>query len=317
MPTIETLRGALDTAELGRTLIHEHIAIRTPGIAENWPDLWDEAACVAGAQDKLGQLWERGVRTVVDLSTADLGRDMDYLQKVAAVTDINVVLCTGIYWIRSNFWRNRPQELLTEVFVREIEEGIAGTGIKAGIIKLASDEQGGGVDRYNEKCLRAGAQAHRQTGVPIATHNGPPTLGAEQQRVFKEEGCDLSRIVIGHVGDTDDTGYLKTLMDSGSYVGMDRFGLDNMLPFEKRCDTVAALCRDGYAEKILLAHDASCCLDWIPDPKAWSEIVPNWHFNHIPDDVIPGLLERGVTEEQIDLMLVGNPRALFEKQGSY
>ena len=93
--------------------------------------------------------------------------------------------------------------------------------------------------------------------MPIATHNGPPTLGAEQQRVFKEEGCDLSRIVIGHVGDTDDTDYLKSLMDAGSYIGMDRFGLDMILSFEKRVGTVASLCADGYAERILLAHDAT------------------------------------------------------------
>ena len=317
MATINTLRGALDTSELGRTLIHEHIGIRSPGIAENWPELWDETACVQTAEEKLTALAQRGVGTVVDLSTADLGRDIGYLQKVAAVTDINVILCTGIYWLRSMYWRGRPQEELTRVFVSDITQGIAGTEIKAGIIKLASDEQGGGVDAYNEKCLRAGARAHRETGVPIATHNGPPTLGAEQQRVFKEEGCDLSRIVIGHVGDTDDTDYLKSLMDAGSYIGMDRFGLDMILSFEKRVGTVASLCADGYAERILLAHDASCCLDWIPDMSLMQEQVPNWHFNHIPDDVVPALKEAGVTDAQIDDMLINNPKTLFDHTDAY
>lgn len=317
MAVINTLRGPLDTGELGRTLIHEHIGIRSPGIAENWPELWDETACVQTAEEKLTALAQRGVGTVVDLSTADLGRDMGYLQKVADVTSINIILCTGIYWIRSMYWRGRPQEELTRVFVKDIREGIAGTEIKAGIIKLASDEQGGGVDSYNEKCLRAGARAHRETGVPIATHNGPPTLGAEQQRVFREEGCDLNRIVIGHVGDTDDTDYLKSLMDAGSYIGMDRFGLDTILPFEKRVGTVASLCKDGYTERILLAHDASCCLDWIPDMQLMQEQVPNWHFNHIPDDVVPALQEQGVTDAQIEAMLVGNPRTLFEHTEAY
>ena len=317
MATINTLRGALDTGELGRTLIHEHIGIRSPGIAENWPELWDEAACVQTAEEKLTALAQRGVGTVVDLSTADLGRDIGYLQKVAEVTSINVVLCTGIYWLRSMYWRGRPQEELTRVFVKDITEGIAGTEIKAGIIKLASDVQGGGVDSYNEKCLRAGARAHRETGVPIATHNGPPTLGAEQQRVFTEEGCDLNRIVIGHVGDTDDTDYLKSLMDAGSYIGMDRFGLDVILSFEKRVGTVASLCKDGYAERILLAHDASCCLDWIPDMNVVQEQSPNWHFNHIPDDVIPALQEQGVTDAQIETMLVGNPKTLFDHTEAY
>ena len=179
MPSINTLHGEVDTSELGRTLIHEHIGIRSPGISENWPELWDEAGCVASADEKLNALQQRGVSTVVDLSTADLGRDMGFLQKVSQVTSINVVLCTGIYWLRSMYWRGRPAEMLTEVFVRDITEGIAGTGVRANIIKLASDEQGGGVDRYNEKCLRAGARAHRATGVPIATHNGPRRVGRQ------------------------------------------------------------------------------------------------------------------------------------------
>ncbi len=317
MPSINTLHGELDTSELGRTLIHEHIGIRSPGISENWPELWDEAGCVASAEEKLNALQQRGVGTVVDLSTADLGRDMGYLQKVAQVTSINVVVCTGIYWLRSMYWRGRPAEQLTRVFVKDITEGVAGTDVKANIIKLASDDQGGGVDSYNEKCLRAGARAHRATGVPIATHNGPPELGAKQQDVFEDEGCDLSRIVIGHVGDTADTDYLKSLMDRGSYVGLDRFGLDGILPFDDRVNTVVKLAAEGYAERMLLAHDASCCLDWIPDIDAVRVAQPNWHFNHIPDDVVPALLERGVTQTQVDQMLIGNPRDLFEKQGAY
>ena len=108
MPSINTLHGELDTSELGRTLIHEHIGIKSPGISENWPELWDEAGCVASAEEKLNALQQRGVGTVVDLSTADLGRDMGYLQKVAGVTSLNVVVCTGIYWLRSMYWRGRP-----------------------------------------------------------------------------------------------------------------------------------------------------------------------------------------------------------------
>ena len=135
--------------------------------------------------------------------------------------------------------------------------------------------------------------------------------------MFEDEGCDLSRIVIGHVGDTADTDYLKSLMDRGSYVGLDRFGLDNLLPFDDRVNTVVKLAADGYTERMLLAHDASCCLDWIPDIDAMREAQPNWHFNHISDDVIPTLLERGVTQSQVDQMLIGNPRDLFEKQGAY
>jgi len=317
MPSINTLRGPLDTQQLGRTLMHEHVAIRTPGIGENWPELWDEDYWTDSADQKLNGLSSRGIGTIVDLTTADMGRDMHYLQRVAERTTINVVLATGVYWIVPRYWWNRDSDALTKVFVKDITEGIQGTDIKAGIIKLASDHEAGGVNALNEMCLRAGARAHRATGVPIATHNNPPELGREQQRVFKEEGVDLTRIVIGHVGDTSDTDYLKELMDNGSYVGMDRFGMDFLLPFEDRVNTVATLCKDGYAERVVLSHDASCCLDWIADRPAIDAIAPNWNFNHIPDTVVPALLERGVTQAHIDQMLIHNPRTIFERQGAY
>jgi len=317
MPSINTLRGAIDTTELGRTLMHEHVSIRTPGIGENWPELWDEDGCTEAAHQKFTSLEARGVGTIVDLTTADMGRDMHYLQRVATETSLNIVLASGIYWIVPRYWWGRDSDTLAAMFIKDITEGIQGTEIKAGIIKLASDHEAEGVNELNEMCLRAGARAHRQTGVPIATHNNPPELGREQQRVFKDEGVDLSRIVIGHVGDTTDTDYLKELMDNGSYIGMDRFGLDMILSFEDRVATVAKLCQDGYSEKIVLSHDASCCLDWMPDKRAVDEAMPNWHFNHISDDVVPALQAQGVTEQQVDQMLIANPRTLFEKQGAY
>jgi phosphotriesterase-related protein len=317
MPAINTLKGPVDTSQLGRTLIHEHVTIRTPGIGENWPELWDEDGCTVAAHEKFTALVNRGISTICDLTTADMGRDMHYLQRVAGQSNLNIVLASGVYWMVPRYWWGRTADQLAEAFVIDITKGIQGTGVKAGIIKLASDHEAGGVNELNEKCLRAGARAHRATGVPIATHNNPPTLGREQQRVFRDEGCDLSRIVIGHVGDTSDTDYLKELMDAGSYVGMDRFGLDMLLSFEERVDTVARLCKDGYGEKILLSHDASCCLDWMPDRRAVDAALPNWHFNHIPDDVVPALLAKGVTQADVDNMLINNPRTLFEKQGAY
>ena len=317
MPTINTLHGPVDTQALGRTLMHEHVAIRTPGIGENWPELWDEDHEVEVADQKLNALKAKGIGTIVDLTTADMGRDLHYLQRVAERTSLNVVLATGVYWIVPRYWWNRDIESLTRVFVKDITEGIQGTNIKAGIIKLASDHEAGGVNELNEMCLRAGARAHRATGVPIATHNNPPELGREQQRVFKDEGVDLTRIVIGHVGDTSDTGYLKELMDNGSYVGMDRFGMDFLLAFEDRVSTVASLCKDGYAERIVLSHDASCCLDWIADRAAIDQLAPNWHYNHIIEQVVPALLECGVSQQQIDQMLIQNPRTIFERQGAY
>ena len=106
-------------------------------------------------------------------------------------------------------------------------------------------------------------------------------------------------------------------MERGSCVGMDRFGLDAILSFEDRVDTVAALCRDGYTDRVVLSHDAACCLDWLPNHQNIAEHLPNWHFNHIPDDVLPALRQRGVSDRQIDQMLIDNPRRLFDAQDPY
>jgi len=115
---------------------------------------------------------------------------------------------------------------------------------------------------------------------------------------------------MGHSGDTTDLGYLASLADAGCLLGMDRFGIDILLPFEQRVDTVAELARRGYADRMVLSHDASCYIDWFPQ-EAIVGFAPAWHFGHLFDDVLPALLERGVSEAQVETMLVTNPRRYF------
>ena len=115
---------------------------------------------------------------------------------------------------------------------------------------------------------------------------------------------------MGHSGDSTDDGYLTRLADAGCLLGMDRFGLDVLLDFEQRVDTVARLVERGYAEHLVLSHDASCHIDWFP-PGEVAAAAPNWHYQHITDDVLPALRERGVTGAQIRTMLVDNPRRYF------
>ena len=164
-----------------------------------------------------------------------------------------------------------------------------------------------------ERVMRAVAQAHVRTGAPITVHTNPHTRsGLEAQRVLREEGVDLTKVVIGHSGDTTDLDYLAELADAGSLLGMDRFGLDVLLPFEDRVRTVVDLVERGYAEKIVLAHDASCFIDWF-DPEAKRQVVPKWNFRHISEDVLPALRDGGVSDHDIETMLVANPRRYFER----
>jgi phosphotriesterase-related protein len=325
MPQLNTARGALDTADLGVTLMHEHVFIMTTEIAVNYPEAWgDERARIARAIERLDELKSRGVDTIVDLTVVGLGRYVPRIATIAAATELNIVVATGLYTYNDVPFRFHFQgpgtalggpEVMTEMFVRDITRGIADTGIKAAILKCATDEPG--LTPGVERVLRAVAQAHRQTGVPISTHTHAATRrGLDQQRVFAEEGVDPSRIVIGHCGDTTDLAYLEELMAAGSYLGMDRFGVDAYLSFEDRVATVATLCARGHAGQLVLSHDASCYFDALPEATL-PVAMPNWHYLHIHNDVLPALRRQGVTEEQITTMLVDNPRRIFERRGGY
>lgn len=311
------------TTDLGVTLMHEHVFVLSPEIHANYPEVWgDENKRQADAVTRLNELKARGVDTIVDLTVIGLGRYIPRIAKIAEQTDINIVVATGVYTyndVPMFFHFSGPEtplgEPMVDMFVNDIEKGIAGTNIKAAILKCATDEPG--VTPGVERVLRAVAQAHRRTGVPISTHTHAATRrGLEQQRIFAEEGVDLSRVVIGHSGDSTDLGYLTELIEAGSYIGMDRFGVDVFLDFESRVNTVAQMCERGHADKMVLSHDAACLMDWLPEDMV-PVVMPNWHYLHIHNDVIPALKERGVTDQQLTTMLVDNPRRIFEAQGAY
>src|SRR5579871_4855112 len=320
MAGIETVRGAVDGATLGVTLMHEHIFILDTEIAANYPEHWGgEDARIAGAVTRLNELKASGVDTIVDLTVIGLGRSIPRIQKVAAATGLNIVVATGIYTycdLPHYFQYRGPgtvlggPELIADMFVRDIQQGIADTDVRAGILKCATDAPG--LTPGVERILRATAQAHLRTGVPISTHtHARRRVGLDQQRIFREEGVDLSRVVIGHSGDTTDLGYLEELIANGSYLGMDRFGIDTILSFEDRVKTVARMCERGHAGRMVLSHDAACFNHWLPE-RPLPAMLPRWHYLHIHNDVIPALRREGVTEDQLHTMLVENPRRIFE-----
>ena len=314
MTTVPTAAGSIEHTELGATLMHEHTFIRSPGVFEAWPELWDREAEVANAVERYRELKAAGVDSIVDLTTVDLGRDAALVSEVAKQVDLNIVMCTGIWRQPSNLFKRMDSDAIADLFVRDIEQGIEGSDVRAAIIKLATEPT---VDDENEVMLRAGARAHRRTGVPISTHSDATTeSGLAQQDVFESEGVDLSRVVIGHSGDTEDTAYLAKMIERGSVVGMDRFGLEARLDMEGRVATVAKLCEMGLTEGIVLSHDVNCFMDTLPRATR-QEFAPNWHFLHISNDVLPALRAKGVSDAQIETMMVANPRRMFARRDSY
>lgn len=317
---VSTVRGPVGADRLGTTLMHEHVFVLNAEFQQNLAD-WDEDERIADAVAKLNEAAALGVETIVDVTVLGLGRYIPRLQRIAAATALNIVVATGVYTYGDvPFWfrerrpaRDRPEtDPMVEFFVRDITDGIADTGVRAGILKCATGERGLTPDV--ERILRAVARAHRATGVPITTHTDAARRnGLDQQRIFAEEGVDLARVVIGHSGDTDDLDYLRRLMDAGSTIGMDRFGIDTLLPLERRVATVAALCGEGYADRMVLSHDAACWLDWF-DPDRSEQlrtVLPNWHYRHIHEAVLPALDKLGVTPDQLRTMLVDDPKRLL------
>ena len=316
MPTVNTVTGPIDTSQLGFTLMHEHVYVRTEGLYETFPHLWDRAARIKQATEKLAEAKAHGVSTIVDLTVMGLGRDVTLVQEVANASGMQIVVATGLYTYDEvpRHFQARDADYMADLFVHDIEQGIQGTGIKAAILKVATDEKG--VTPGVEKVLRAVARTQRRTGVPISTHTHAATeRGLDQQRIFKEEGVDLRRVVIGHSGDTEDITYLEKLITAGSFVGMDRFGLHQYLPTDKRVATIAKLIERGHVDQIVLSHDTMCAIDWFPEEMRAS--LPDYHYLHIPDDVIPALKAAGITEAQVHTMTVANPRRIFEAQGTY
>jgi len=315
-PTVETAKGLISADELGRVLMHEHVFVISPEIQQNYPQEWkSDEYRIADAVTRLNELKQHGIDTILDPTALGLGRYIPRIAEIAEQIDLNIVVATGLYTfdvLPHYFGRRTPgsgpngSDPMVDMFVRDITVGVADTGIKAGVIKCATDRPG--VTPGVERVLRACAQAHRETGCPITTHtHAASKRGLEQQAIFKQEGVDLERVVIGHSGDSDDLDYLLELIDNGSYLGMDRFGIDGYLTTPQRVAVVAQLCERGYADRMVLSHDASCYLDWIP-----GEVPPSgmehWNYLHISTDVLPALKAAGVTDEQINVMLVDNPR---------
>jgi phosphotriesterase-related protein len=160
--------------------------------------------------------------------------------------------------------------------------------------------------------MGAAAEAHQQTGVPITTHTHAPSQnGREQLHFLLERGVPPERLIIGHCGDSEDLDYLRELMDAGATIGMDRFGMEHVLPDEARVRTVLALLAQGYADRMVLSHDAAF-FSRVTPPSWRARVVPHWQMENIARRIAPMLRSGGATEAQLQQMMVLNPARLLE-----
>jgi phosphotriesterase-related protein len=312
LATVESVNGPIDLDELGRTLIHEHFRVTDEAARFQFPHLYDEQAEWDAALSDANAVKGHGITTVVEPSAMFLNRDARFSKRVADESGLQVILATGVYTYDHlpQVLMNRNEDQIAEIFVHDIENGIQGTDIKAAFVKCAADEPG--VTPNTEKIHRAAARASMQTDRPIMAHSHPKSgTGLEQMRVFEDEGVDPAKVQIAHTGDTDDLDYIERLLDTGCWIGMDRYGLDMYLPTEQRQKTVLALLEKGHANRMFLSQDWCATLDYFTpeiEEALKPTAAPNWSMTFLFEQVIPELKERGMTEEQLDQMMVENPK---------
>lgn len=313
MPTVNTVLGSVDVNDLGFTLMHEHVLTSSAGIPQAFPDLVDKGEAITRGVAALRDAAAEGVRTFVDVTTMDLGRDMTVIKEVAQQSEIHIIVATGI-WVDlpRAIARGVTPDQLARAFIMDIEVGLEGTGIKAGVIKVATTEDG--VTPANEILLRAAARASIHTGVPISTHTfAQARVGEAQVRIFLEEGVDLRRVYIGHSNDTDDLDYLAGLASQGCFLGMDRYpgGRAEGLQWEERTQVVKRLVDMGLTEQIAMSHDYTISALFLPEMEEERRAYNPDSISFITRKVLPRLREMGVSNEAIHTMVVDVPRRYF------
>jgi phosphotriesterase-related protein len=303
---VQTVLGPVDADQLGVTLSHEHIYVVMGEDNHHYPWMFDLEATREQAIREVREAKLGGVDTIIDLTTPDLGRDVEFVREVARASGMHIVVATGIWRdVPRSFW-SRDIDKIADIFVREIEAGIGTTEIKAGVIKVANDAEG--VTPEAERVLRGAARATKRTGCPISTHQwAPERVGARQVAIFEDEGAPMDRICIGHSADSTDVGYLESLLEKGVYLSMDRYpGAEGRPDWQQRNKTLKALIDDGWAHRIMLGHD------YAPAPVSAASKRPltdePTRYLFVTTVALPALQRDGLTQETIDLMMRDVPR---------
>lgn len=319
---IATVLGDIDVADLGRTLIHEHLFIAFPGAEFDPVARFDRATFVNQAVGRLKELRSFGVKTFVDPCPMELGRDPALMAEVSEKSEVNIVCTTGFYMESMGipqYWRNKPEEEIADLYIHEITHGIGKTGIRPAAIKCATSPVASALE---QKVLRAACRAQRATGVPIITHTTNGVGGPEQQRLFADGGVPAHRCLIGHCCDNADPAYHRQVVEGGTYIGFDRIGYEDIQPSAVMADNLVRLLTDGYAAQVLVSQDRYCGMlgrslrrnptddpDELERMKAAGEWPPTHAY--LFRTFLPMLLERGVSEAQFHRLLDENPRRFF------
>jgi len=307
---INTVTGTIAPAQLGRTLMHEHVFVEYGGpSSDTFRPGRRRDEIVSLCTSYIEQIRAFNVATLVDPTTIDLGRNVALMADIAAKTGFNIICATGIYstdtYVRMRERLGGSPDAVSGLFIKELTEGIDNTGIKAGIIKVVTG--GTKISREEHELLLAAARAAVATGAPIITHT-EGILGDEQQRILTSAGVPAQRIIIGHSCISQNFDYHMRIARGGSYLAFDRFGMPGM-PDEVRAAAMLKLIDAGCAPHLMVSHDSVWY--WVDGPTIGVGAYKNWVPTNFFERVIPMLHYGGATDEQIETILRENPQRFF------
>ena len=320
MAKINTVLGYISDNELGVTLMHEHLVFAYLGWeCDALAPPYDREAAFTACVEALKEAKNYGLKTLVDATATDMGRDIELQKMVSDKLGINIICATGFYtekFGKAGYFKSRSQAYditteLCETLVKEITQGISDTGVKAGVIKVATGHAR--ISSYEENVLKAAARAQKETGVPIITHTEAGTMGPEQADLLISEGADPKRVAIGHMCGNSDLNYHLSVLEKGVNIAFDRLGIGVLFPDKLRKACLIALLGIGYTDRILLSQD--CWAYRMGRPYEFSDevnsLLADWTYAHVFKNIIPALKEAGVSEDKINTLMVENPRRLF------
>ncbi len=317
MTHIMTVTGKKPLADLGKTLVHEHVLVGFPGwfLDSRFPKFQRDEALVR-AIAAFQQLKDYGVATVIDPCPSDLGRDVEFIAEVSSGSGVQLICAAGLYFEAAGLSytpRHLPEEALTDIFVREITDGVGTTGIKAGIIKIASGDKQ--MSDYERKTITAAAKAAAITGIPVLSHTENCSCGHEQIDIVTGAGVAPHKFLVGHSDGTEDVNYQLSLAERDVFVGFDRFGIETLVPDAVRMKNLQALVDAGYGEQVMMSHDyVNCWLGGAPGLQPTqnvADVLPNWKMTHIFENIIPELKRMGMKDSDFETILTDNPKRFF------
>lgn len=288
----------------GITLIHEHTTIDLSKVKNN-PD------CLLNCFDETVQeykdLYELGVRNIIDVTADGMGRDVEYVNKVAQLSGINIVQAAGFYKepFLPDFVYEYSVDELAQYLVNEIKNGIGNSGVIPGVLGEIGTSQNK-MEPLEEKVFRASVLAHKETGIVISTHTTLGTYALEQAQFFIDNGVNPEKVIIGHQDLSGNLDQILKLMELGFNVAFDTIGKNNYFPDESRAEYIKIIQDKGLIDQLTLSLDIT--------RKSNMKYLGGIGYSYLFTDFLPILKSKGVTQESIDAMLIKNPLRIFGGQ---